>query len=65
MATVPEKRYGRCGTRATRSVMSVRAIRVTGTPSINTSPLPASNKRGSMLISVLLPAPVLPMIAVV
>ena len=63
--TVPENRYGFCGTRATASVSSARARSVTGTPSTSTSPDVASYSRGSRLISVDLPEPVEPMIAVV
>ena len=40
------------------------SISRTSTPSISTAPLVASNSRGTRPMSVVLPAPVLPMIAV-
>jgi hypothetical protein len=65
LATVPENRYGRCGTRPIRDQSASGASSRTSTPSTSTLPLVASNRRGTRLTSVVLPAPVLPTMAVV
>ena len=62
---VPEKRYGRCGTSPIRLHSTSGASSRTSTPSTNTEPDVASNSRGTRWSSVVLPEPVLPMIAVV
>ena len=62
---MPENRYGRCGTIPMRDQSSSGSSSATSTPSTSTMPLVASKRRGMRLTSVVLPAPVLPMIAVV
>ena len=61
---MPENRYGRCGTTPIRRYSVSKSSSRTSTPSTSTEPSVTSNSRGTSDISVVLPAPVLPMIAV-
>ena len=62
---VPLKRNAFCGTSPIRSHSSSGSISRTSTPSTRTAPPVTSSRRGTSDSSVDLPAPVLPMIAVV
>ena len=61
---MPVNKYGFCGTRPTVRDSRTSSSSRTFTPSTNTSPPVASNSRGIRLSSVVLPEPVLPMMAV-
>ena len=65
LATVPEKRYGRCGTKPIVLHSTSGSRSRTSTPPTSTVPSVLSNSRRMRLTSVVLPAPVLPTIAVV
>jgi len=65
LATVPVNRYGFCGTIPTRLHRYSGSRSRTSTPSTSTCPPVASKRRGTSPSNVVLPAPVLPMIAVV
>ena len=64
-ATVPENRYGCCGTSPIAAASAAGSSSRTSMPSISTAPPVTSNSRGIRLISVVLPLPVPPMIAVI
>ena len=65
LATVPENRYGFWGTSPIRLQSNSGSIARTSNPSTRTAPPVASKRRGTRLRSVVFPAPVLPMIAMV
>src|SRR5439155_5616550 len=65
LATVPLKRYGFWGTSPIRDHRMVGSRSRTSTPSMSTAPEVTSKRRATKLIRLVLPEPVLPMMAVV